>query len=629
MNVDALTLAAIADELGEELVGARIENVIQPTPQAVALQCWGRGRNRWLLASAQPQHARIHLIDHKPRKLVVEPPPFVMLLRKHLEGARVVSIRQPRWERVIEVGFARTPAAADTAPVCLVVEIMGRLSNLILCDGAGMILGALRNVSAQVNRYRTVAPHVAYRPPPAQTRVLYGEALPRLDPETVSADALRVAADDALAAQRDPKEKAHRHASVASLVASHVTGFSRDLGEEVSARALGTVDVPLDSTVDFDAIARVTRDLASLVSTHDWQPTLVFRDTHDASVPEAFAVYTPARFPEAVLRPVADVNTLLALYYEQAEWHGAVENAKSDLRRRLRTERDRCVRKYEALRADLRALEEASRLRMEADLLLAFQSDVVPGASSFTVDNPFPAGDEMPGESITLNLDPRLSAVQNANRRYDRYHKLQRAAAQIPPQLDANTLELTRIEQLETDLALAETLPEIALVRAEIAEAGYLRGRAAGAEAHGRLGARHAVKPGTKGKQRAPQGPEGGTPLRRKSADGFILLIGKNSRQNETVTFHEASGNDVWLHARGVPGAHVIVKSGGRPVPERTLREAAALAAYYSQARAAGSVPVDHTQQRYVRHMKGGGPGMVTYEHERTLQAEPADIGVD
>jgi predicted ribosome quality control (RQC) complex YloA/Tae2 family protein len=192
----------------------------------------------------------------------------------------------------------------------------------------------------------------------------------------------------------------------------------------------------------------------------------------------------------------------------------------------------------------------------------------------------------------------------------------------IPPQIEANAVELARVEQILTDLALAETPTEIAHVRAEVAEAGYLRGERASAGGDRK---RSGAKAG-KGKQaQQRKGPEGGAPLRRQSSDGFTLLVGKNSRQNEAVTFHEASAGDMWLHARGVPGAHVIVKSGGRPVPETTLAEAAALAAYYSQAREAGNVPVDYTQQRYVRHMKGGGPGMVIYERERTLHVAPRD----
>jgi predicted ribosome quality control (RQC) complex YloA/Tae2 family protein len=627
MYLDALALSAVRDELREDLAGARIQDVIQPTPHAVALQCWGGGQNRWLLASAHPQLARVHLVPRKPGKLVTEPPAFVMLLRKHLEGARVVDVRQPRWERVLELGFAHGPGAG-TPPVWLVVEMIGRLSNLILRGEDGVILGALRQVDAHVNRYRSIAPHVPYRYPPPQTRVLDGETVPRLDGATVTADELREAAQETLATGQTGRGRKGQAPALADLLSAQLRGFSRDMGSEVTARALGTPEVPLATTLPWEEIAAATRALAALPETHAWRPTLVYANGSD-SPPSAYAVYTPRHYPGAALVAAESVNALLATYYEGAEWRGALDGAKGDLRRLLQTQRDRSARKDWTLREELAALAEAAQLRTEADLLLAFQTEVPAGASSVTLENPF--GGSEASDRMTVALDPRLSAVENATRRYTRYQKLQRAAAAIPRQIEANQLELARIEQLRTDLALADTPGEIALVRAEVAEAGYLRGNAARAERARGHGQGKTGKQGKRGKggQPAKRGNEGGTPLRRQNAEGFVLLVGKNSRQNEEVTFHEASGGDLWLHARGVPGAHVIVKAGGRQVPASTLREAASLAAYYSQAREAGSVPVDYTQVRYVRHMKGGGPGMVTYEREQTLHVAPAEAAIE
>ena len=673
MQVDALTLAALADELRETLRGARIDDVIQPTPQSVALQCYGGApapgatRNRWLLASAHPQLARLHTVERKPRKLVTEPPAFVMLLRKYLEGARIVAIQQPGWERILEIGFAHTPLSTEAPQVetWLVLEAMGQLSNLILRDAGGIILGALRQVSTDVNRYRAIAPNVPYRYPPPQTRTLRGETLPRLTGDQISSADLQAAAEDLLSQQTTAtpegavEQAMSKHSrkkrgkapgqTVTTLLTSQIAGWSRDLAAEVIARAFdrpGSGNVPIQPDLPWEALAREVRTLASLPATHDWRPTLVFPATPPPAeslptppsqrMPLAFAVYLPQRFAAVELRAMPSVDTLLAAYYENAEWRGAVESAKRDLQHILQTNRDRTLRKAEALRGELAALDEAQRLRQEADILLAFQTEIPAHLTSYTMQDPFSEGDASSVETITIALDPRLDAIENANKKYDRYHKLQRATLLIPPQIEANDLELARIEQLRTDLALAETPAEIAPVRAEVAEAGYIRG--ASAQRTGKLLGGAANKQGKSGKQAKggknakggqppTRGPEGGAPLRRQSSDGMTLLVGKNSRQNEAVTFHDASANDTWLHARGVPGAHVIVKSGGRPVSDDTLREAASLAAYYSQAREAGSVPVDYTQQRYVRHMKGGGPGMVTYERERTLPVAPADPG--
>src|SRR5260221_6019300 len=457
--------------------------------------------------------------------------------------------------------------------------------------------------------------------------MLGGETVPRLDGATVTAGELREAGQETLATGQTGRGRKGQAPALADLLSAQLLGFSRDMGSEVTARALGAPEVPLAATLPWEEIAAATRALAALPETHTWQPTLVYADGID-SMPMADAVYTPRHYPGAALVATESVNALLASYYEGAEWRGALEGAKGDLRRLLQTQRDRSARKDTTLREELAALAEAAQLRTEADLLLAFQTEVPAGASSVRLENPF--GGSEAGDRMTLALDPRLSAVENATWRYTRYQKLQRAAAAIPRQIEPNQLELARIEQLRTDLALADTPAEIALVRAEVAEAGYLRGnaaRAARARAHGQGKTAKQAKQGKRGKggQPAKRGHEGGTPLRRQSAEGFVLLVGKNSRQNEAVTFHEASGGDLWLHARGVPGAHVIVKAGGRPVPAATLREAASLAAYYSQAREAGSVPVDYTQGRYVRPLKDGRPGPVTYEREQTLHVAPAE----
>ena len=210
MQIDALTLAALTDEFERELRGARVDDVIQPTPHSIALQLWGGGRNRWLFISAHPQLAHLRLTSAKPRKLATEPPPFVMLLRKHLEGARIVAARQPAWERIVELGFARGADVAEgRAATWLIAEVMGRFSNIILTDAERVTLGALRLASAEANQYRAIMPHEPYRTPPPQTRTLAGETLPQLPGLDVTANDLREAASDAIeafAAAQAPSE---------------------------------------------------------------------------------------------------------------------------------------------------------------------------------------------------------------------------------------------------------------------------------------------------------------------------------------------------------------------------------------------------------------------------------------
>jgi predicted ribosome quality control (RQC) complex YloA/Tae2 family protein len=641
-QIDAITLAALAGELQTTLGGARVDDVIQPSPHSIAFQLWGGGRNRWLIVSAHPQFARIHLASAKPRKLASEPTPFVMLLRKHLEGARLVTVRQPSWERVIALGFGRGPEAAEgVVSTWLIAEIMARFSNIILADDERVILGALRLATAETNQYRVILPHEPYRDPPPQTRTLMGATLPQLPPEEVTASNLRVAAEDMLASRAAAPEasrksgKAARRAAapltVGSVIASHVRGFGREVGREAATRALGAPDTLAESALDWEAVARETRGLAALSGTQGWSVTEVFApDAGSAEgevAPLAVTVYDPQQYPASYRRErAANLNDALARLFADAEWRAELDQAKGDLRRILQTQRDRCLRKVEALALEQAALKEAQTLRHEADTLLAFQAEVPANARSVILPDVWA---ETEDATLTIALDPRFSAVENANRRYTRYHKLQRAGELLPAQIDANNVELARIEQMLNDLALAESAAEVVPVRAEVAEAGYIRGGAEQRrlEKERRLKAGKKGKMGKGGKPITPRPPDSGQPIRRRLSGGLIALVGKNSRQNEDITFHQAGPSDLWLHIRGAAGSHVILKTGGRPAQAIALREAAALAAWYSQLRGELDAQVDYTEARYVRHMKGGGPGLVTYERERALRVAPADTG--
>src|SRR5438874_416972 len=218
MQVDAITLAAVADEWRTLLTGARIDTVIQPTEHAIALQAYApgaqgeSGHNRWLYLSAHPQLARAHITALKPPKIASDPPPFVMLLRKYLEGARIETIQQSRWERVLELiaGHRSSPDSNDRVHYRLVIEIMGRLSNIIFCDERGLILGSLKRIGADVNRYRTIAANVQYVPPPPQQRTLAGQSLPKLEPTTITADQLFACSIDETSLTQSPSTEKTR-----------------------------------------------------------------------------------------------------------------------------------------------------------------------------------------------------------------------------------------------------------------------------------------------------------------------------------------------------------------------------------------------------------------------------------
>ncbi|MBX5451677.1 MAG: NFACT family protein, partial [Thermogemmatispora sp.] len=490
------------------------------------------------------------------------------------------------------------------------------------------------------NRYRVIMPNVPYVPPPPQQRHFAGQLLPRLEPTTVTAAQLAIipgneggeltpAQGEALKASRRGKEEAPK---LWQLLVRHLLGFSPLLAREAVYRALGDSEAGLElSQEQWEELAWNIRDLAALYDTHRWHPQLVERlevasvaegEAEERATPVAFAPYVLEQYSAldgVRIRESASINILIDDFYARSEWLDALESRRAPLRKLLQSLIERCRRRAAALAEEQQALAEAENYRRQGELLLTFQQEIAPGQTRVSLPDLFAADalqDDLP--KVTIELDPRLDAVGNANRLFARYQKMRRAAALLPEQIERNQAELATLEQLLTDLTLAETPEEIELVKAEIQAAGYL---------HEQKGSPEQTKTGKRKAGRGKAVPSGGgVPLYIQSRDGFTILVGRNSRQNEEVTFRQASGNDIWLHARGVPGAHVIIKAAGRQVPQSTLEQAASLAAYYSQARGSSSVPVDYTLQRYVRHMKGGGPGMVVYDHERTIYARPSAL---
>jgi predicted ribosome quality control (RQC) complex YloA/Tae2 family protein len=637
MYIDAITLAALAGEWRLLLARARIDTIIQPTEYSLALQCYAPGevgqggQNRWVYLSTHPQFARAHITARKPAKIASEPPPFVMLLRKYLEGTRVEAVEQSRWERVLELiaSHPTSPDSEERTRYRLILEIMGRMSNIILCNEQGLILGSLKHVGSDVNRYRVISTNVLYTPPPPQQRSFAGQSVPRLEPTTITAPQLSIIPGNEASEEPEATGKKGRvpaKPKLWQLLTRNLLGFSPLLAREAVYRALGEAEAPVDvaqSEDSWEELAWNIRELAALYDTHQWRPQLVERATLSGAppAPVAFAAYTLEQYagqPDLRVRQSPSLNVLVDEYYQGVEWRDAMGSVRSPIKKVLQSQRERCKRKAEILRAEMAATEEANHYRLHAELLLAHQHEVTQGATSVELENYFISAGEAP--TLTVSLDPRFDAIGNANRLFHKYHKLRRALALIPEQIEQNATELATVEQFLTDLDLAENPAEVLLVKAEVQAVGYLRGK----PIEKKKAKPHPKAKGKPGKGGKPTTPGGGVPLYLQSRDGFTILIGKNSRQNEEVTFHQATSNDLWLHARGVPGAHIIIKAAGREIPSSTIDQAASLAAYYSQGRGNTSVPVDYTLQRHVRHMKNGGPGMVIYEREKTIYAEPS-----
>lgn len=597
MSYDGIMLRAALAEMAAATQGGRIDRIYQPEPLVVTIRVRPRAApapEATILISCHPRFARAHL-TFQPRPNPPAPPPFCMLLRKHLEGGRIQGFVQDGLERVLRMAVDAWDEAGEPCRRWLVAELMGKHSNLVLLTEDGVIIDALKRLPAAVNRYREVLPGRAYVPPPRQDKL----PLPALREPEAAASAL------ASLGEGGAGEPAWRR-----LVAA-VEGLGPVNAREVLSRAGLDPDAPLPPAgADLRRLARELAALAADVEEGN------FRPTRAGAAFSALPVSAP--MPAGASPPGPDGAAAYASPGRLLDdVYGALEEEE-----RLREERHRlaqCVAAHLArARARRQAQEEERREALDADahriageLLMAQMHLVRPGQTEVRVIDYY---DPEQRERV-IALDPRLGPAANAQQYFKKYQKAKRALALVEEKLARTAEEIAYLESVESALAHAATPEDLADVRAELEEAGYLA---------------HRRQP--EGRKKAGPGPSRpahprSQPLAFTSSEGYTILVGKNNRQNDYLTTRLAAPGDLWLHVKDAAGAHVIVRLQGQAppgtIPQRTLEEAAHLAAHFSKARLSSKVPVDYTWRRHVRKPRGARPGMVVYTDHRTLYVTP------
>ncbi|MBC7815136.1 MAG: NFACT family protein, partial [Burkholderiales bacterium] len=452
--------------------------------------------------------------------------------------------------------------------VTVIAEPMERRSNVLLVQ-AGKILDCMRRVGPEDNRYRLSLPGHEYVPPPPQTG--------KLDPTTLTIDDL----EGILEQNDDPKFKLHR------LLASNLLGVSPLLAKEVVYRATGDAEIK-PAGVDADALLEALQAVINPLQARQWQPGIV--ETDDGV--SAFSVYPLTHM--AGWHEVDSVSAALAAYYGAPVGDEAYEAAKVPVRTAIREAQGKVGGKLASLQRSMTDESEREILKQSGELILAYQYTFAPGQTELQAQY------DLDAPPLAVALDPTITPLENAQRYFERYNRAKRALEDVPRLIAQTKRELDYLGQLGTDLEFAANWLEIDDVQQALQSQGHWRGKRAGRIGGGRSG-----------------------PLKLTTKEGFVLWVGRNSRQNDLVTFDKGGGDDWWLHARDVPGAHVVVKYDGRPVPERVIEQAASIAAYYSAKRSEARAIVDVTRCKYVRKIKGAALGMVTYRNEETRTVTP------
>ncbi len=585
MRCDALTLSAVRDELESRALDARIQKLAFPDETSLVLETYRPdvGRSSVLL-SIHPEHARVQMVEQLPARGVERDTPFMLLARKHLRTGRIRAIRQPTLERVLEWSIEQRDGEGRHYEVLLIVEVMGRRSNLVLVDSDSSVMDALRRAPPGKNPLRPILPHLRYNPPPPQERLNPA----RLAPSEL-ADAAR-----------------GKGGSLADYLVQTVAGLSPLAAREVVFRAGGAPNADLHAA-DWLRVAHALDELLRPLHDGRWDPTLASSETG----PVAYAPY-PLQHLAAQghsLEHHASISVAMQLFYAHAPSVPSARlrgdplaSERRELLRRVEAARRLAERRVGSLEHELAEATVGDELRRAGEAILANQWQLAHGAERLETDD------------LVVTLDRTLTPVENAQRYFARYRKAREATERVPAMIDATRLLLRHLGELETLVRLAAGPEAIRALRREVAEA---TGNAAPSEPTPRS------RTGRDKRQPASKGT-----FRRVSvAPGWDALVGTSAQGNAHVTFDLARPDDVWLHARGVPGAHVILRADSHtsPPPE-TVERAAQLAAWHSGARESGLVDVDVAPRRHVRSIPHGPPGLVRYAHEQTLRVRPSPL---
>ncbi len=570
MPLDAICLQAVVAELRPQLVGLRIDKVQQPARDQIVFVL----RGKRLLLNAGAGAPRIQLTETL-RDNPAEPPMFCMLLRKHLAGARISDLTQPPLERLIRLELDASDELGRTGRRTLVLEAMGRRSNLILLDGEGRIIDCLRRVDTDLSANRPVLPGLYYEPPAAAGRLpVSEETAPGFSEKFYAA----------------PSEH-----TLDKFLLDNYFGLSPLMARELAFQAAGDTDKRIFEMDGPSSLWQTVEAFCTRVREERFTPVCLLRD----GKPLDFACVPVKQYGSAAeYVEFGSFSALMDFFYEAREKQERARQRGADLQKAAATARDRLRRKLAMQEKEYAETQNRDRLRICGDLITANLYRMERGVARLECENYY-----ADNALVSIPLDPLLTPQQNAAKYYKRYTKAKTAEKYLRIQMEQAAHDLEYMESVLAEIAQAETEQDFSDIRTELQEAGFLK------------------KQGKKKVQKRAS-----SPWEYHTSGGLRVLVGRNNRQNDQLTLKSANRRDIWLHTQKIHGSHVILCTGGAEPPEQDLLEAAQLAAWYSQARESANVPVDYTEVRNVKKPSGARPGMVIYNTCRTVFVTPSTI---
>lgn len=574
MALDGIVIANMVQELNDTICGGKINKIAQPENDELMLTIKNQKNQFRLLISAGASLPLIYLTQvNKPSPMTA--PNFCMLLRKHIGSGKILRVWQPGLERIINFEIEHLNELGDVCRKTLVVEIMGKHSNIIFCNEEGMIIDSIKHVSLQMSSVREVLPGRTYFIPETQHK---------WNPLEVSAETF--------AAEISAKPMA-----LAKALYTTFTGISPLTAEEICHRASleSAQSANSFSELELTHLYRIFSFIMEDVKNGIFTPNIIFQGEE----PVDFSSIQLTQYQDKTTAKYPTISEVLENYYAVKNTITRIRQKSSDLRRIVQTALERNRKKYDLQLKQLKDTEKRDKHKVYGELINTYGYNLEPGAKKLEALNYYT------NEMITIPMDPTLTPQENAKKNFDKYNKLKRTFEALTDLIEETQDEIKHLESISTSLDIALSEEDLVQVKEELMDYGYIKRKYTGKK----------VKITSK-------------PFHYLSSDGYHMYVGKNNFQNDELTFKIATGNDWWFHAKGAPGSHVIVKANNEELPDRTFEEAARLAAYYSKNRSAEKVEIDYVKKKHVKKTNGGKPGFVIYHTNYSMLIDSNISGI-
>lgn len=574
MAFDGIVIANLVKELNEHILNGRISKIAQPENDELLLTIKGpKGPIRLVLSSSASLPLVYLTADNKPSPMTA--PNFCMLLRKHIANGKILRIYQPRMERIINFEIEHLNELGDLCRKTLIIEIMGKHSNIIFCNADGMIIDSIKHISAQVSSVREVLPGRSYFIPETQNKY---------DPLKADEESFFI-------------QVYEKPVSLIKALYTTYNGISPLIASELCCRAGIDGDRPGEA-LSQDEKLHLFHHFSWLmddIREGNFMPNII----KNGKEPVEFSAVELKQYKDFTADTYDTVSKVLETYYASKNLYTRIRQKSADLRRIVTTALERNRKKYDLQEKQLKDTEKREKYKVYGELINTYGYGLAEDAKQLEALNYYT------NEMITIPLDSQLTPQENAQKYFDKYNKLKRTSEALGDLIQETHAEIQHLESVMTALDIAVSEEDLSQIKEELVQSGYIKKK--------NTGKRERIK---------------SKPFHYLSSDGYHMYVGKNNLQNEELTFKFAVGNDWWFHAKGMPGSHVIVKTNGNELPDRTFEEAGRLAAYYSKGRNNDKVEIDYLERKNVKKPNGSKPGFVVYYTNYSLTTSPDITGI-